>query len=263
MAEKGWTFSFIKVAPKLILVILLFFVLWVPNPNFEILLGIQALSYFITCLCALWMTRAYWLPSIYVRIDVWLMKRLLHFSAPLIIGSLSMWGATSLDRILLGVYSNFTELAIYSVTASFAAVIGLVSTVFSNLWHPTLYKWLSDGIDKRRLETVLEACTLTLAILWGFAGLICQVIPYLLPDAYLQVEYLVTGLIAYSISYILSEVTVAGISITRKTSYAMLCSLLAFFLNFALNIVLIPTYGASGAVLATMCSGFVYFSHAN
>jgi O-antigen/teichoic acid export membrane protein len=57
----------------------------------------------------------------------------------------------------------------------------------------------------------------------------------------------------------LSEATVVGVGITRKSIYAMLASIIAFIVNAVLNYLLIPSYGASGAALATMIAFFVFF----
>ena len=59
--------------------------------------------------------------------------------------------------------------------------------------------------------------------------------------------------------YLLSETTVVGIGISRRSGYSMLASIAAIIVNVALNYVLIPSYGAAGAALATCYSFLVFF----
>jgi len=57
----------------------------------------------------------------------------------------------------------------------------------------------------------------------------------------------------------LSETTVVGIGISRRSSFAMLAALIAFGVNVAGNFWLIPIFGAKGAAVSTCVSFLVFF----
>jgi O-antigen/teichoic acid export membrane protein len=59
--------------------------------------------------------------------------------------------------------------------------------------------------------------------------------------------------------YTLSETTVIGIGISKKTSFALVASVLAFLLNFVLSYLLIPIYGSKGAAASTCLSFLLFF----
>jgi len=82
---------------------------------------------------------------------------------------------------------------------------------------------------------------------------------YVLPPEYNAVMYLIVACIAAPLFYLISEATVIGIGISRKSSFAMVASILAFFVNGVLNYLLIPPLGAGGAAIATVIAFFVFF----
>ncbi len=82
---------------------------------------------------------------------------------------------------------------------------------------------------------------------------------YFLPRDYDAVSYLIVACVAAPLFYLISEATAVGIGISRKTSFAMIASILAFFVNAMLNYLLIPSLGAGGAAIATVIAFFVFF----
>jgi O-antigen/teichoic acid export membrane protein len=140
-----------------------------------------------------------------------------------------------------------------------AAAVSVLSTIFSSLWHPTVYKWIKEGLEPDRIQSVVENMLIVVALIWSLVGLFSWVVPFFLPAEYRAVEYLVVACVAMPLFYMLSETTVVGIGITRRTSFSMLASIAAFVVNAILNYVLIPGYGAAGAALATLVSFFVFF----
>ncbi len=260
MQERGIAFSVTQIMPKAVLVLLLGFVIFLNLENsFTNLLIINTVSIVFSVLTFSYITKDIWIPAITSTVDKKYIKKLLKFSLPLVAGSLAYWGLTAMDKFFIRYLSSFEELGVYAIAVSIAGAVSIISTIFSNLWHPTVYKWVKNGVEPTKVQQVIESMFLGVAFVWSCVGLFSWIILYFLPDEYIAVEYLLVACVSISLFYMLSETTVVGIGITRKSMYAMLASIVAFTLNLILNYFLIPPYGASGAAIATVFSFFVFF----
>lgn len=260
MEERGLAFSATQIAPKLLLLLFISTILFLSvEPSFNLLMKMNTASVFGSLCVFLLLTRKTWFPAIWGSIDAELTKRMLSFSLPLVAGGIAYWGLTTMDRFFLRAFSGFEELGVYAISVSLAASVSVLSTIFSNLWHPTVYKWIKKGVEPDRIQSAIENMVLVVVFIWSIVGMCSWIIPYLFPNEYQKLEYLIVACVAMPLFYMLSETTVVGIGITRRTSFSMLSSVAAFVVNAALNYVLIPGYGASGAALATLISFFVFF----
>lgn len=188
-------------------------------------------------------------------------EKLLSFGLPLVASGVAFWGLNYIDRIMLGHYSSFSEVGLYSVAASFAGVAILFQQIFSTIWHPLLYKWsAADSVDQPRLHKISEGVQLFSFLLISIAGLFSWLLPYFLPADYESVQYIFMSCLIYPLFLVISEVNGAGISLMRKTMYLPFITGLALAINFFLNVLLIPRFGASGAAAATAVSIFIFCS---
>lgn len=261
MQEKGLVFSTTQIAPKLFLLIFISLILLLNlKAEFETLMLMNTLALTVSLIIFASLTRDTWKPAISKTINKKLLKRMLRFSLPLVVGGMAYWGLTTMDRIFLRTLVGFEELGVYALTISLANAVSLISTVFSNLWHPIVYRWVKNGVDPEKVQRVIENILLLVATIWSFVGIFSWTLSYFLPVDYEAVEYLLVACVAMPLFYILSETTVVGIGITRLTNFAMIASMVAFLVNAVLNYIFIPSYGASGAALATVVSFFVFFA---
>lgn len=252
MNERGLAFSMSQLLPKaFVLIIILAYLVCDIAKTFEHLLLANALAIVLACLIFAWNTRSEWRLSLNQKIDLQQLRQMLHFGLPLIVGGVAFWGLTSLDRILLSRWSSYNELAVYSISVSFAAAATIFQSVFSTVWAPTVYKWASKDEGHDKVIMVSRYVLLLVIILFSFAGLLSWVVPLLLPAEYAQVQWIIVACLAYPLLYTLSETTVVGIGIARKPAYAMLACMLSVLVNVACNYILIPSYGAAGAASST------------
>ena len=261
MQERGLAFSATQVAPKLTFLALISLILVCSlDSDFELLMKMNTFSLLSSVFVFLWLTRKSCFGAIKKTVNKPLTNSMLKFSLPLVAGSLAYWGLTAMDRFFLRYLSSFDELGVYAMAASLAAAVSVVSTIFSNLWHPVVYKWISDGVQPERVHRVIEMMAIGFAFLWSVVGLLSWILTYFLPTEYEAVEYLIVACVAMPLFYLLSETTVVGIGIVRKSSYAMLAPFLALLFNAAANYILIPEYGASGAAVASVIAFFIFFA---
>ncbi|EJL9428366.1 polysaccharide biosynthesis protein, partial [Vibrio cholerae] len=197
------------------------------------------------------------LLSVKQKVDFEKLKEMFSYGIPLILSGIAFWGLTATDKIALRLLSNYEQLGLYSVSASFAGAAMVLQSVFATVWSPIVYKWSQQGIAKENVSTVTRYVLCVVCLLFCLTGLFSWLVPYILPDKYKQVEWIVLSCMGYPLLYTLSEATYIGIGIARRSSLAMLAAVFALVINVIGNVILIPSLGAKGAAISTMVSFFV------
>lgn len=205
-----------------------------------------------------WFTRGDWVPAIRGKIDKKLLKQMLAFGAPLILSGVAFWGLTAMDKVFLRKFSTYEELGIYSVSVSFAGAAIIFQSIFSTIWAPMVYQWVNEGVEPARIHRVTELVLAIVLALFGIIGIFSWAVTWILPIQYERVQYLLLACMAYPLFYTLSETTVVGIGIARKSGYAMWASLVAVLVNLLGNYLMVPTMGATGAAIATAIAFWVF-----
>lgn len=260
MGERGLAYSMSQLLPKLVLVIIigLYVFLGSDKTLTNLVLATTSSLVAVTLIFA-WNTRYEWLKATTEPINLGQVGSMLKFGLPLVFGGMAFWGLTALDKVLLRTLSNFEELAIYSVSVSFSAAAILFKNVFSTVWAPIVYKWVSSGNGIEAVEKVQRFVLAFTILLFCLAGLLSWTITYFLPQEYDSVKWIIVSCLGFPLLYTLSETTVVGVGISRRSSFAMLASLLAFAVNIFGNFWLIPLFGAKGAAVSTCFSFLIFF----
>ena len=259
MQERGYSYSLSIAMPKLaLLVAILISTIFLSTLEFQVLMSAYVIAFSISFFTLLYLTKS--VVFNVKKIDVRLLTKMLIFGVPLVAGGVAYWGLTALDRVLLKELSTFEELAIYGVASSIAGGAALLGVIFSSIWHPLVYRWVDEGIKLSNVERVIECLALAVAFVWSVVGALSWVIEFFLPNEYVGISYIVIACVASPLLYLLSETTVIGIGISRKSIYSMYASLAAFLINLLLNYILIPSMGAKGASLSSAVAFFVFFT---
>lgn len=260
MNERGLAYSITQMMPKitLILIIGIYLLVDVERDIYYLLLA-NTIALVTVVITFCWNTRYQILESFNERIIPSELKKLLHYSLPLVLSGLAYWGLTATDKIMLRTLSNFESLAIYSVAVSLAGAAGILQAVFSTVWAPIVYKQASEGKGISLIHKVSQYITLIVTIIFSLFGIFSWMIKFLLPSNYSSVQWVVLSCLGLPLLYTLSETTVIGIGISKRSSLAFIAALAGFIGNLILNWFLIPLYGASGAAASTCLSFLIFF----
>lgn len=260
MNERGIAYSMSQVLPKaLLLLIIATYVIFNIDKSFKNLVIANLASTLLICGIYTWNTRKEWLPGLKQKIDFSYLKQLLAYGFPLIFGGLAFWGLTATDRIMLKELSNFEQVGLYSVAVSFAAAATIFQSIFSTVWAPTVYKWAAANEGFENIYKVNRYVLLIVICFFCLAGLFSWVVNWILPDNYEEVRWIVISCLGYPLLYTLSETTVVGIGITRRSGLALIASAIAFIVNLIGSFILVPYLGATGAAVSTCFSFWVFF----
>jgi len=260
MNERGLAYSMSQLLPKLLLLVIIgAYVLTGANNTLTNLVIANTSAFVLVCVVFGFNTRNVWMVSIASELDVQSLKSMLRFGLPLIASGLAFWSLTAVDKLFLKALSDFKELGVYSVAVSFAAAATVFKAIFSTVWAPTVYKWVANGQNLEKISEVTRYVLLVVVFLFSMAGLLSGFVVYILPDNYSDVRWIVVACMGFPLFYLLSEATVVGIGITKKTAYALVAPTGALVVNIVGNMALIPEFGSAGAAASTCVAFFVFF----
>ena len=260
MQDRGLAFSMSQVLPKIILLLILG---GLALPFFSKSFVELEVAYFVSLLSVLfiytWNTRRDWNPALAAGVSHEQVRGLLSYGIPLIFAGVAYWGLDATSSVALRSLSTLSELAVYSVSVSFAGVGVVFQTIFTVLWAPLVYKWVAHGVDMSRVDHIAQQALAVVCALWILCGIFSWVADFILPARYLQVKYFMLCCIGQPLLYTLSEVTCVGIGITRKSMLSLWSTLAALIVNVAMSVWLVPGHGAAGAVIANAVAFLVFF----
>lgn len=260
MQERGLAFSMSQILPKALNLLLLGALAWAGlATNFLTLLCVAVSSILVVALTYLWSTRRQWRPALSAKFNAEQVITLSKFSLPLVLSGMIYWGLTATSMLLLRALSSMDELGTYSITSSFAGAATVFQSIFTVVWAPTVYKWVSQEADMSRVDAVARQALAVVCSIFVLVGSLSWLTDYLLPVHYLNVKYMVLCAIVPPLLYTLSEVTCVGIGISRRTMLTVWVTLAALVCNLLLSWWLIPTHGAAGAVIANALAYVVFF----
>ncbi len=260
MQDRGLAFSMSQVLPKVLLLLLVGALAF---PVFSKSFGELEIAYLASLLSVLliysWNTWREWRPALRATVSRAQVRGLLGYGVPLIFAGVAYWGLDATSTLTLRSLSTLSELAVYSVSMSFAGVGVVFQTIFTVLWAPLVYKWVAHGVDMRRVDHIAQQALAVVCVIWVLSGVFSWLTDFVLPARYLQVKYFVLCCIGEPLLYTLSEVTCVGIGITRRTMLSLWSTIVALTVNVAVSIWLVPKYGAAGAVVANAVAFLVFF----
>lgn len=208
------------------------------------------------------------LPLSYYFIKDWLgpiswfdwskFKEMLNYALPILPAGLAFWVVNSSSVFILNNYLPKSEIGLYQIGASIAAVSGLATTSFQQAWGPFSFSIIHDENSNEVYSVALNAYVF-------FIGLFCAVIAIFSKETLMILttpSYYDSSIVASILvmSYFLMGLTTIaslGLSIAKKTFPMGKISILSAVLFLFLSVWLIPLVGKEGAALAICISQLI------
>ncbi|HLW03726.1 MAG TPA: polysaccharide biosynthesis C-terminal domain-containing protein [Ktedonobacterales bacterium] len=194
-----------------------------------------------------------------LRLRLPIARRLLGFGLPLILSFTAYWVLQLSDRYLLSLLGSLAQTASYGVAYSLGTVLStVIITPFGLAWPTTMY-----AIAKRKdAARVFQLVFRWFGMLLLFCAFAFSLVGTLLLDRLFPASYYaaapVIPLVAEAIVfYGLYYLFLIGVNVRGKTWLTAVFMGVAAFVNFTLNLALIPAYGARGAALSTLIAFIV------
>ena len=261
MEERALSFSFGQILQKIVFLIIVLIIgfIFLKNIGFEKLIFAYTFSILITFIFWVLITRKNILYKCNNRISYKDLKDLVVFGLPLMIAGFIAWLLYAIDRFFLKQFSSYHELGLYAMATSIASVAAILSTIFNLIWAPTVYKWINDESKIDKIFSIIQIVFSLVYLILCLSGLFSWLIDFILPYKYSSIQYIIPICVLTPLLYTLSETTVIGISISKKTVFIMLVSIIAVIFSIIANYLMIPLYGAKGAAIATAFSFLILF----
>lgn len=193
------------------------------------------------------------------KIDI--KKSLSHFRPILIlfVPVIAMSIYRSMDKVMLGSMTDMVETGIYENTEKIIYVLlGFISSL-ENVMMPRLSNLFSKGKKAEAIKNInfslIFVTWLSCALAFGISGISKRFIPLFYGDDFIGVISLMLPL-ATSLIYIAWADVIRSQYLVPKgydNSYVVSTAVGAI-INLAVNIILIPKFGAMGAVVGTVCA---------
>lgn len=259
MKELSFAYSMTRVFPKLLFLILVLGVCLFPGlKSFVVLSGVQSLSWLLVVLIMLFYLKNDYVSSrnaVVVTKDI---RGLFYFGFPLMLNGIAFWGLSFLDRMMLKELSSLSELGVYAVASTLAGAAILFQQIFTTLWHPMIYRWVSEGVAETKVKGITESVQFFSLVLICFIALCSFVVSFALPDTYSSAQFMLPACMIPPLYIMITEVSGIGISISKKTKFLPVITAVCMVVNLLLNYFLIPEFGAGGAAAATAIAFFLY-----
>ena len=198
----------------------------------------------------LWMIRR----DLTGRIDRRIGRAIFAFGYPFVFAQAAYWVFGSMDRWLLMEMSTAEQVGLFSIAFKFAAVMGFVIGAFAQAWSPHAMKMVREDPDYRRTFAVIfSAWYFLLALIGLFIALFAEEAMILLtPREYWPAAPILSIGAAGMVFYGSTQITALGITLEKRTMLLTAGAWIAAMVNVALNLLLIPRFGALGSAAATL-----------
>ena len=189
-------------------------------------------------------------------------KEILKVSTPMAISAMAYFVMQSIDVIILAIYEGFDKLAYYSVSVKLATLIALallsvnivVAPKIAELYEKKKIKEMQEIIKKStRIIFIISVVTLLFLVFFS------ETILGLFGQNYLVAKQALIILIFAQFFNSLSGPGAIYLNMTKRQGVLNKILLTGLIVNIGLNFYLIPSYGISGAAIATLIS-FVFWN---
>ncbi|MGL5382366.1 MAG: lipopolysaccharide biosynthesis protein [Culicoidibacterales bacterium] len=258
MQEKGLQYSLFSILVKVSVMILTIGLLLTFERSYtSIVLG-AIVGQILSNLVLLFVSRKL-LNFKSVQIDKELIKRMLRFGLPILPAMMITWVLNSTDRLALDYFSTIENIGIYFAAMKLVSALTMIQSIFATFWVPVAYRWNEEKVPNQQFTQVSYILTTIMGLMFIGILLFKELAVWILSPEYAQSQFILPFLLFMPIMYTMSETTVLGIALARKTHWNIWISFVAAIVNVILNLLLVPQIGAVGAAIGTGLAYVTFF----
>lgn len=189
------------------------------------------------------------------RFDAETLKRVLRFSAPLCIATISYWLLSGFTKITINRVCGAEDNGLFAVANSLSNAVVIAVNVFQFAWTETAYLMAREDDRARTYKKSLDLlfCTVWICCA-GLCSLLRIIYPFYIGEAFQSssviVPYLMIGVSAFAIAGVLGTLFMTE----KKTTAIMTSTLIAAAMNISLSVFAARRFGLTGTVLVLTAS---------
>jgi len=188
------------------------------------------------------------------------LKMSLRLSSPLLPNSMIGVISSSFDRTMLTKVKGTDSVGYYSFGERFTLIIKVIQDAVNKSWEPFFLDRAHENTDESKnaiIRRFYEIAFLLMIIGMGIIYFSEEIIKLLTTKAFYPSMYVTPLYVFYYLFAITGSLTMNQIQFSKKMLYLLPTSAFSVIANIALNILLIPRYGAVGAAGALALSALV------
>lgn len=187
-------------------------------------------------------------------------KEMTHYSLPLVPNSLAWWITNLSDRVFVTYYSGLSVNGIYSLAYKIPSILNLVSGIFIQSWQLSAIKEYDSDDKASFYSDTFKYFVSFIFIIASVLILFNKIFATHLyrNDFYVAWKYVPILIIAFVVSNMHSFLGTI-FTAAKQTKQLFISTSVGAIANIVLNILLIPSYEAFGAAIATLISYLVVY----
>lgn len=188
-----------------------------------------------------------------------LLREMNRFGLPLVPSALALWLLNFSDRFLLNGLADTGEVGVYSIAVRIASALMLLLVAFRMAWPAFAYSISDDDEARNTYSLVLTYLVYVASWLALTLGLLAPWLVRLLDPAYARASPLVAPLAFATVAYAAYVVVAIGVGRAKQTQFNWVITGAGALVSVALNLILVPRYGAEGTAVAAVVAFTVMF----
>ena len=193
-----------------------------------------------------------------LRPDLHILRECLAFGWPLMAKVVVNLVNISIDRQMIGKLKSMTDVGLYDRAVVIAIVVFTFMTTVQNVYGPRWNKRIFNlpDADRRSLGSLFTEYACLIVVPAVLLVLFCQeAVTILMPESYRNAVPLIALLATYYALLSFGKLFGPVTNYLKMTKFVAVTMVASYFVNIGLNFLLIPRYGAAGAVVSTCVGG--------
>ncbi len=192
------------------------------------------------------------------NLDRSLVRRMLHYSLPMIPNSASWWVSNSSDKYIIILFSGVAVNGVYSVAYKIPTIITIVTSIFATAWRISAVEDFGSEKSKKFYSDVYSMyVTLTLTLASALMVVNKPLSSFLYQKDFYNAWQFVPILLIAAVVHAYCEFFGTLYTSAMKTKMLFYSTVIGAVTNIILNLLMIPSMAALGAAIATSVSYFV------
>lgn len=185
------------------------------------------------------------------------LRRMLRFSAPLVVSTLGVIATGQLGRVMLARLGSLDEAGVYGVAARLAAILALLASGLQLAIGPLIYSAHAKPGTPAELSGAFRIFISVTLVGWLSLSIFASEIVGLLTSPAFAASVGLIAPLAASVVLNAALTFAPGLEIHNRTGVLAKVFLLSGAINLALCFALIPPLGAHGAAIAALAASLV------
>lgn len=204
----------------------------------------------------------YFVPKLYqyfsFEINKELRKEMVLFSVPMIVSALSWWINNASDKYILTFFKGVSEVGVYSASSKIPSILSAFSSVIASAFSISAIKEFDSNDNDGFIGNSYHYISVCFSLLCSFLMVINIPLSKVLFAKDFFRAYMFVPPLLLSILFNLMGDTCTSLFVAKKnTKFVSLSAIIGAIVNTTLNFILIPTFGAYGAAVATVIGFFI------